>query len=118
MNVRVGFQRVYAVLTVTWFGLVLLTIPTEKLKFWIAEPSSSSERMLPELRVVDSKPLPDANQSSPPEQPRVARTYTDADIQALDTQAQGNVATLTPDSYEASLKRAEGKNAPKADGKP
>ena len=34
--------------------------------------------MLPDLRVVDSKPLPDANQSSPPKQPGPAQFDPDA----------------------------------------
>jgi len=38
MNYRVGFQRLYAVLTVAWIALVLLTAPAARLKFWNADP--------------------------------------------------------------------------------
>jgi len=38
MNYRVGFQRVYAVLTVAWIALVLLAAPADRLKFWSTDP--------------------------------------------------------------------------------
>ena len=41
MNIRLGFQRLYAVLTVAWFGLVLLAAPRDKLKFWEADRAAA-----------------------------------------------------------------------------
>ena len=37
MNFRRGFQRVYAVLTVAWIGILLFALPSHRLKFWIPD---------------------------------------------------------------------------------
>jgi hypothetical protein len=36
-NYRRGFQRVYAILTVVWVVLLLVTLPVSRLKFWQPE---------------------------------------------------------------------------------
>ena len=45
MSYRVGFQRLYAVLTVAWVGFILLTTPANRLQVWSAD--------LPKNLIVD-----------------------------------------------------------------
>lgn len=44
-NYRRGFQRVYAILTVVWFAMLLFMLPAERLEFWkvptVALPSDA-----------------------------------------------------------------------------
>jgi hypothetical protein len=45
MNFRRGFQRVYAVLTVAWVGVMLFVIPSHRLRFWT--PDTDYDALLP-----------------------------------------------------------------------
>ena len=64
MNYKRGFQRLYAVLTLTWAGLVLLTAPSDRLRFWTTPADAwtiVSERPI-EVSPDAVQPLPKSGQ--------------------------------------------------------
>ena len=83
MNYRRGFQRVYAVLTVAWIGVLLLALPADRVKFWQKQQGEAS------LADVDLGKSGIAITAPP-------STLTDADIAARDKSPTENAPPPLP----------------------